>query len=107
MAGAHKTNQVMFTIQTSLRAGATYFNVQAGSISISSVAAGEVTLQGEKLKDAKHAEAVERVRGGFVHLVVESLGVWSPFGLKILKQIHVAARSTKHSALNANVTAKH
>ena len=65
----------------------------------------EVTLQCEKLKDAKHAEEVERVGGVFVLLVVESLGIWPPFGVKILKQI--AAQSTKCSALDANVAAKH
>ena len=61
--------------------------LQADSIGISSVATEEVASQGEKLKDAKHAAAVERVGGVFVLLVVETLGVWSPFSLKILKQI--------------------
>ena len=89
----------------------TYFDVsvvntfQACSVNISFVATGEVALQGKKLKDAKHAEAVERVGGVFVPLVVETLGVWSPLSLKILKQI--VAPSTKCSALDANVAAKH
>ena len=89
----------------------TYFDVSqvntllAGIISISSVAAGEVASEGEKLKDAKHAEVKERVGGVFVPFVAETLGVWSPLGLNILKQI--AAQSTLCNALDANVVTKH
>ena len=50
------------------------------------------------LTDMRHAASVEATGGVFVPLVVESLGVWTPFAKKILSRI--AARSIVHNRLS-------
>ncbi len=89
----------------------TYFDVsvtntlQSGSIAIASIAAGSVGLEAEMRKDDKHAANVGGVGGVFVPLVVETLGVWTPSALKVLRR--VAARTTVNSGLDTRVAARY
>jgi len=51
------------------------------SVSWAGVAAAAA---GEAAKDKKHLAAVEKVGSGFIPLVVETFGFWTPFALKQL-----------------------
>ena len=81
-----------------------YFDVsvhhplQDSLLVLSAAATGVTAERGEADKDY-HYEAVVRAAGGiFVPLVVESLGLWSPHSLGVLRNI--ALRTTcKNSAL--------
>ncbi len=78
----------------------TYFDLsvsntlQPSTINKSSSNAGAAGLRGEGRKDDKHASNVESVDGTFIPLVVESLGLWTPFAAKTLSLI--AGRTTLH-----------
>ena len=63
---------------------------------MSSSSAGAV---GEAQKNARHATNVARVGGVFVPVVVESLGLWTPYASKIISQ--VASRSTIRNGLSS------
>ena len=56
-------------------------------------AAGEA---GEAEKDTRHAQQVEEAGGLFFPLVVESLGLWTPSSLRVIKQIASKASSLGH-----------
>ena len=70
-----------------------YFDVtvrnplQGSLLSQSAVTAGVAASRGEVEKDAHHEEAVLGAGGIFIPLAVESLGLWSPASLKILRDI--------------------
>ena len=70
-----------------------YFNVsircttQSAFISSCASCAGVAAAAGEVAKDEKHLAAVEKVGPDFIPLVVETLGVWTPFALKTLQNI--------------------
>ena len=78
--------------------GPTFFDVsicsslQPGNITNAVYNAGAAAAAGEALKDEKHQTSVEASGGSFIPLVVESLGVWTPFAKKSLKSI--ATRSS-------------
>ena len=55
-------------------------------------------------KDSKHRQVVEANGGTFYPLVVESMGLWSPFALKSLRVI--AARASRHNGLSENQSFK-
>ena len=61
-----------------------YFNVSVLSLLIYPVAADAA---GEVDKDTKHLVAMENVGGGFIPLVVESFGVWTPFAVSMLRSL--------------------
>ena len=56
-------------------------------------------------KDAHHEEAVLSAGGIFIPLAVESLGLWSPASLNILRDI--AVRTTNRSGASATVAFHH
>ena len=62
---------------------------------------GVAALLGEKEKDDRHAEEVERAGGLFFPLVVETFGVWAPASLVVVKD--VARRTTTHGGLSCSV----
>ena len=78
-----------------------YFDVtvrnplQDSLLSQSAVTAGVAASRGEMEKDAHHEEAVLGAGGIFIPLAVESLGLWSPASLNILRDI--AVRTTNRS----------
>ena len=59
--------------------------------------AGFATEAGEREKDSSSKDIVSENGGVFYTLVVESLGLWSPSSLQILKSI--CRRTTFHSHL--------
>ncbi len=61
--------------------------------------AGVASLEAEMKKDEKYYDHVRNHGGRFVPLVVESLGLWSPFAAKILHTI--AERTTLKSGLRS------
>ena len=61
--------------------------LQDSLLSQSAVTAGIAALQGEMEKDAHNEEAVLGAGGIFIPLAVESLGLWSPASLNILRDI--------------------
>jgi len=70
---------------------------QPSFISSSASCAGVAAAAGEVAKDEKHLAAVEKVGSDFIPLVVETLGVWTPFALKMLYV--VTDRSTPRSGV--------
>ena len=88
-----------------------YFDVtvrnplQGSLLSQSAVTAGVAASRGEVEKDAHHEEAVLGAGGIFIPLAVESLGLWSPASLKILRDI--AVRATNRSGVSAAVACHH
>ena len=50
-----------------------------------SVSAGVAAPEGERRKDGKHRLRVEECGGRLVPLVVETLGLWTPYAKKMLK----------------------
>ena len=72
---------------------ATYFDVsvhsslQPSNITRATHTAGVAAATGELLKDSQHQATVEASGGSFIPLVVESLGLWTPFAKKTLKSI--------------------
>ena len=79
--------------------------VQDSLLSQSAVTAGVAASQGEVEKDAHHEEAVLGARRIFIPLAVESLGLWSPASLNILRDI--AVRTTNRSGASATVALYH
>ena len=81
----------------------TFFDVsvvstlQPVNVNRASSSVGELAVQVEASKDAKYREQVEAKGGVFVPLVVETLGVWTPYGLAKLRDI--AAKTTLRSGL--------
>ena len=67
-------------------------SLQPGNITNAVYNAGAAAAAGEASKDEKHQTSVEASGGSFIPLVVESLGVWTPFAKKSLKSI--ATRSS-------------
>ena len=61
--------------------------------------------QGEVEKDVHHEEAVLDAGGIFIPLAVESLGLWSPASLNILRDI--AVRTTNKSGASASMAFHH
>ena len=55
--------------------------LQPGKISTAAVNAGAIVGQGEISKDNKHLPAIEAIGGTFYPLVVETMGLWTPFAL--------------------------
>ena len=88
-----------------------YFDVtvrnplQGSLLSQSAVTAGVAASRGEVEKDAHHEEAVLGAGWIFIPLAVESLGLWSPASLKILRDI--AVRATNRSGVSAAVACHH
>ena len=88
-----------------------YFDVtvrnplQDSLLSQSAVTAGVAASRGEMEKDAHHEEAVLGAGGIFIPLAVESLGLWSPASLNILRDI--AVRTTNRSGASATVAFHH
>ena len=83
----------------------TYFDLsvkntfQLSSINQASTSAGAAALEGEMRKDDKYEAIVGREGAVFVPLVVETLGVWTPFAKRTLKSI--AARTTIKNGLSS------
>ncbi len=81
----------------------TYFDIsvrhtmQSSSINVASMTAGSAAAEGEGIKDNKYVKIVEQVGAVFVPLVVETLGVWTPFAKSMLKNI--ATRTTIKNGL--------
>ena len=88
-----------------------YFDVtvrnplQDSLLSQSAVLAGVAALRGEVEKDAHYEEAVFGVGGIFIPLAVETLGLWSPASLKVLRDI--AIRTTNRSGVGIALTCRH
>lgn len=88
----------------------TYFDVsirntlQSSRFHVSSTSAGAVGAAGEALKDARHAANVASVGGVFIPVVVESLGLWTPFATRIISQI--ASRTIIHNGLTSKQAQK-
>ena len=80
-------------------------SLQGSLLSQSAVTAGVAASRGEVEKDAHHEEAVLGAGGIFIPLAVESLGLWSPASLKILRDI--AVRATNRSGVSAAVACHH
>ena len=75
--------------------------LQDSLLSQSAVTAGVAASRGEMEKDAHHEEAVLGAGGILIPLAVESLGLWSPVSLNILRNI--AVRTTNRSGASATV----
>ena len=69
--------------------------LQNSLLSQSAVMAGVAASQGEVEKDAHYEEAVLGAGGIFIPLAVETLGLWSPASLKVVRDI--AIRTTNRS----------
>ena len=88
-----------------------YFDVtvrnplQDSLLNQSAVTAGVAASRGEVEKDAHHEEAVLGVGGIFFPLAVETLGLWSPASLKVLRDI--AVRTTNRSGAGAALACCH
>jgi len=78
---------------------------QLSHISPSSCCAGVAAATGEIAKDLKHQDLVEDTGCNFVSLVVESIGVWSPFALRTLHTI--ADHTTARSGVSTKAAQKH
>lgn len=74
---------------------------QSSTINRASESAGVAASEGEASKDEKYELIVERAGAVFVPLVVETLGVWTPFARSTLKSI--AARTTIRNGLSPSV----
>ena len=83
----------------------TYFDVsvrntlQPGNHNRASTDAGAAAIAGEMEKDSKHAGAVEEAGGRFFPLVTETLGVWTPSSLLLLRTF--AERTTLRNGLSS------
>ena len=73
--------------------------LQDSILSQSAVSAGIAASRGEVEKDAHHEEAVASAGGIFIPLAVETLGLWSPASLKILRKIAVRTTNRSGAAL--------
>ena len=88
----------------------TFFNIsvrnslQPNHLNEASTSAGVAAASGEAEKDAKHHPSVEQVGGRFVPLMVESLGLWSPYARYMLRSI--ASRSTFKNDLSSSAAQK-
>ena len=69
------------------------------------MSAGIAASRGEVEKDAHHEEAVASAGGIFIPLAVETLGLWSPASLKILREI--AVRTTNRSGASTALAFHH
>ena len=67
-------------------------SLQDSLLSQSAVLAGIAAFQGEVKKDAHYEEAVLGA-GGFIPLAVETLGLWSPANLKVLRDIAIRTKN--------------
>ena len=72
-----------------------YNPLQDSLLNQSAVTAGVAVSRDEVEKDARHEEAVLGAGGIFFPLAVETLGLWSPASLKVLRDI--AVRTTNRS----------
>ena len=78
------------------------------SQSASAVTAGVAASRGEVTeveKDVYHEEAVLGAGGIFIHLAVETLGLWSPTSLRTLREI--AVRTTNRSGASTALACCH
>ena len=66
--------------------------LQPGNLNRALATAGVAATEAEMKKDTKYDNHVRNHGGRFVPLVVESLGLWSPFATTMLRSI--AERST-------------
>ena len=75
--------------------------LQDSLIYLSAATAGVAAGRGEADKDSHHEASVRAAGGIFVPLAVESLGLWSPNGLAILRVIalHTTSKSGASTAL--------
>jgi len=71
---------------------------------ISSSSCAGVAAAGELAKDQRHQDAVDEVGCDFIPLVVETLGVWSPFALQTLHTI--ADRTTARNSISTKLARK-
>lgn len=67
----------------------------------SSSRAGSAAADAEIRKDGKYLESITIVGGAFIPLSVETLGLWSPYAIRILREI--ATRTTYKNGLNEKV----
>lgn len=83
----------------------TYFDVsvsntlQPGNLNRALSMAGVAALEAEMRKDTKYEDHVRSQGGRFIPLVVESLGLWSPFATSMLHSI--AERTTLKNGLRS------
>ena len=88
-----------------------YFDVtvrnplQDSLLSQSAVLAGVAASRGEVERDAHYEEAVLGAGGIFIPLAVETLGLWSPASLKVLRDI--AIRTTNRSGVGITLACCH
>ena len=88
-----------------------YFDVtvrnplQDSILSQSAMSAGIAASWGEVEKDAHHEETVASAGGFFIPLAVETLGLWSPASLKILREM--AVRTTNRSGASTALASRH
>ena len=84
----------------------TVLNLLQDSLLIqSAVLVGVAASQGEVEKDAHYEEALLGAGGIFIPLAVETLGLWSPAGLKVLRDI--AIRSINRSSAGVALACCH
>ena len=74
-------------------------------LSQSAALAGVAVSRGEVEKDAHYEEAVLGAGGILIPLAVETLGLWSPAGLKVLRDI--AIRTTNRSGAGIALACSH
>lgn len=77
--------------------------MQSNYINEASVTAGVTAVEGEMRKDDKHQLSVEQCGGRFVPLVAETLGLWAPYAMTMLKSI--ATRATIKKGLSETTAA--
>ena len=80
-------------------------SLQPCNITTATHTAGAAGLNGERIKDATHRSSVEASGGSFVPLVVESVGVWTPFAMRSFKTI--ATRRSFKNGLSPKLAYKH
>ena len=72
---------------------------------LSTATAGVAAGRGEADKDSHHEASVQAAGGIFIPLVVESLGLWSPHSLAVLRVI--ALRTTSKSGASTALAFYH
>ena len=82
-----------------------YIYISVSTISTAAVLAGVAASWGEVEKDAHYEEAVLGAGGIFIPLAVETLGLWSPASLKVLRDI--AIRTTNRSGAGIALACRH
>ena len=75
--------------------------LQVSFLCLSAATAGMAARRGEVDKDGRHEAAVQAAGGIFIPLVVDTLGLWSPNSLIVLKNVALCtiSKSSTSSAL--------